>query len=82
MYALISPNEIQLGYSNEVLGSRVAQIEELPFPVAEPLFWKEIDISLDTEGILYYDNGILKIEPKTNMIVGTPFVYTTEEVEL
>lgn len=82
MYALISPNETQLGYSNEVLGTRVAQIEETTFPVAEPLFWKEIDISLDVEGILYYDEGVFKIEPKTNMIVGTQLTYTAEEVEI
>jgi|DEB3_MinimDraft_2_1074329.scaffolds.fasta_scaffold17907_2 hypothetical protein len=82
MYALISPNETQLGYSGQELGTRVAQIEETTFPVAEPLFWKEIDISLDVEGILYYDNGVFKIEPKSNMPVGTPLTYTAEEVEI
>lgn len=82
MYALISPNETQLGYSDQVLGIRVVQVEQETFPVADPLFWKEIDIDLSVEGILYYDNGILKIEPKTNMPSGIALSFTPEEVEL
>jgi hypothetical protein len=53
MYALISPNEIQVGFNGETLGIRVAQLSDSPFPVAEPLFW--IDVRSLQEGLPYYD---------------------------
>lgn len=73
MYALISPEEMQLGYEGEILGARVAQISDEPFPVAQPLYWVNIDVI--PEGILYYlDEKILSMT--------VPPVITLKEIEL
>lgn len=53
MYALISPNEKIKDTDGNILGSRVAQISDNPFPVAEPLHWVEYFDTLP-EGILYF----------------------------
>jgi hypothetical protein len=59
MFALISPDEIQLGNNGEILGQRVAQISEEIFEVAPPLFWIEF-IPQDYSVIYYYkDNQIM-----------------------
>lgn len=59
MFALISPEEIQLGNNREVLGQRVAEIREQPFEVAPPLFW--IEFTPQDHAVIYYykDNQIL-----------------------
>ena len=41
MKALISPNEIVKDYNKNVLGSRVAQVDAVGFPIAQPLFWTD-----------------------------------------
>lgn len=59
MFALISPDEIQLGNNKEILGQRVAEIREQPFEVAPPLFWVEF-IPQDHQVFYYYkDNQVL-----------------------
>lgn len=39
MKALISPNEKVYSYDGTLLGSRVAQINDVAFIIAQPLFW-------------------------------------------
>lgn len=62
--ALISPNEIILSQDGIVLGQRVAEVSDVAFEVAEPLFW----IDCDSETIaceVYYDVDaeVIKILP-------------------
>jgi len=52
MFALISPDEIQLGNNGEILGQRVAQISEEIFEVAPPLFW--IEFTTQDHPVIYY----------------------------
>lgn len=40
MQALISPNEKVIDCNGEE-GQRIAQVEHMPFEVAEPLFWTD-----------------------------------------
>jgi hypothetical protein len=63
MKALISPNEKVYNYAGTLIGERVAQVTDAPFPVCEPLFWVNCanDVVADQ---FYYDpsNGnILRI---------------------
>ena len=39
MKALISPNEKIYSFDRLELGSRVAQVDAVGFPIAQPLFW-------------------------------------------
>ena len=39
--ALISPNELVYDNNDTLLGKRIAQTEQQPFPVASPLYWVE-----------------------------------------
>lgn len=52
MFALISPDEIQLGNNREVLGQRVAEVREDTFEVAPPLFW--IEFTPQDHSVIYY----------------------------
>jgi hypothetical protein len=52
MKALISPNEQALSYDGSVLGQRIAQVEEIEFPIASPLFW--VDCPNDCKPDLWY----------------------------
>jgi hypothetical protein len=62
MKALISPNELVYSYNGGLLGSRVAQVSETEFAVAEPLFW--IDCTNDCiADQWYYSEGQLYIKP-------------------
>lgn len=56
MKALVSPNENSYSYDGSVLGSRIAQVDSVGFPVAPPLFWINCpeDCSAD---LWYYSNG-------------------------
>lgn len=42
MKALISPNEQVFKYDGSPLGSRIAEVSETEFAVAEPLFWQTV----------------------------------------
>lgn len=82
MYALISPEETQIGYNQEILGSRIVQIEEKVFDVAQPLFWIEYE-PITEQGILYYSDGKIKLEPISNNIPPpSQRIYQFKEVEL
>lgn len=39
--ALISPNEKIYSYDDKLIGVRIAQVAEVPFEVAPPLYWFE-----------------------------------------
>jgi hypothetical protein len=72
MYALISPNE------PSVNGYRVAQVADITFEVAEPLFWVECSNDIVADDF-YYDtqtNSLLIIPKKpiytNNSVVGGP----------
>lgn len=39
--ALISPEESVYSYDGELLGQRIAEVEQQPFEVALPLYWIE-----------------------------------------
>lgn len=39
--ALISPNELVYSYEGTLLGVRIAEVEQVPFEVALPLYWVE-----------------------------------------
>jgi hypothetical protein len=54
-YALICPNEPVLD------GYRVAQIEEIIFPVAEPLYWLECADSVTARDWYFKDGAYLEI---------------------
>lgn len=60
MKALISPNEYVYSNTGELLGSRVAEISENEFPVALPLFWVDVDVSI-IDNALYYADGQVKV---------------------
>lgn len=56
MKALVSPNEPALSYDGSILGQRIAQVNDVGFPVAPPLFWVDCpdDCAAD---IWYYSNS-------------------------
>jgi hypothetical protein len=54
--ALISPNEV-LGD-----GARVAQVADVDFPVAVPLFWVDCDDSVTAD--MVYANGVFTSLPE------------------
>jgi len=61
MKALISPIE-PVNNSDGTTGYRVAQVEEITFDVAEPLYWLDCDANVIAD-IYYFDttsNNILK----------------------
>lgn len=78
MFALISPNEIQLGNYKEILGQRVAEIRENIFEVASPLFW--VEFTPQDHPVIYYykDNQIMFEE----YIKNSETFITVSEVEL
>lgn len=40
-YALISPQELVYSYEGTLLGERIAEVSQMPFEVAPPLYWIE-----------------------------------------
>ena len=49
MFALVCPNEEKWDWKEEVVGMRIAQIEEIPFEVCEPYYWMPLDPVTDTK---------------------------------
>jgi hypothetical protein len=56
MKALISPNEKAFSYDGVLLGQRVAQVNDIEFPVALPLFWTDCPDDCVAD-LWYYSNG-------------------------
>jgi hypothetical protein len=56
MKALVSPNEIAFSYDGTPLGERIAQVEEIGFPVSPPLFWTDCPNDCVAD-LWYYSNG-------------------------
>jgi hypothetical protein len=56
MKALISLNEIAYSYDGVPIGQRVAQVEEIEFLVAPPLFWTNCPDDCVAD-LWYYSNG-------------------------
>lgn len=61
--ALISPNEAVYDYVRQVTGDRVAQVEEVAFPVARPLFWVECDDNVVADGYYWYIDALYPLPP-------------------
>jgi hypothetical protein len=62
MKALISPTEISYSYDKVELGVRVAEVAEVDFPVAQPLFWVDCPDNCVADA-WYYFNGELQPKP-------------------
>ena len=56
MKALISPNEPAYSYGGNLLGYRVAQVNDVEFPVAPPLFWTDCPDDCVAD-LWYYSSG-------------------------
>lgn len=56
MKALVSPNEKSYSYDGTLLGQRIAQVEEVGFPVAPPLFWTDCPSDCVAD-LWYYSDG-------------------------
>lgn len=56
MKALVSPNEPAYSYDGTLLGQRIAQVSDTPFPVAPPLFWTDCPDDCIAD-LWYYSNG-------------------------
>ena len=61
IWALISPNEKVYDSHGVYLGSRICDVVDEKFEVAEPLFW--VQVSTDVYSNIYYWDGT---EPKEN----------------
>jgi hypothetical protein len=71
MKALISPNEAALNPNTlQVIGERIAEVNEVEFEVASPLFW--VDCASDVvANEFYYD-------PSSQQIIKIPEVSSTQ----
>lgn len=56
MKALVSPNEKAYSYDGTLLGQRIAQVNDIEFPVAPPLFWTDCPDDCVPD-LWYYSNG-------------------------
>lgn len=56
MKALVSPNEKAYSYYGTLLGQRIAQVDEVGFPVATPLFWVNCPSHCAAD-LWYYSSG-------------------------
>lgn len=56
MKALISPNQPAYSYDKTLLGQRIAQVSDIEFDVAAPLFWTDCPENCYPDG-WYYANG-------------------------
>ena len=65
MKALISPNEKVIDYENNI-GERVAQVQQIPFAVAQPFFWVDCPDECDA-GQWWYYGGICQPIPQPPM---------------
>lgn len=61
MQALISPNELVYDYEGNLLGSRVAEVEQESFPVAPPLFWMPCAEDVIADQFYWVDGEILPV---------------------
>ena len=61
MQALISPNEKVLDAEGNVLGDRVAEVEQDAFPVAPPLFWTPCADDVVADRFYWTDGEILPV---------------------
>jgi hypothetical protein len=62
MKALISPQELVYNNNGEEIGYRVAEVTEVEFHVAEPLFWVSCNNSVVADQF-YYSNGDILEKP-------------------
>ena len=67
MFALISPNEVAIDYTQEVRGIRIADVAEQPFDVADPLYWIPCSVDVDRDHWYYKDGEILQLPPLPKM---------------
>jgi hypothetical protein len=84
MKALISPNEQSRYISSwnggtpvfTVVGERVAEVAEVAFPVAEPLFWVDCPNNLDADKYGYLNGDFILIPP--NVLPTQPLTQGTQ----
>jgi hypothetical protein len=74
--ALISPEEKKYKYDGTLLGQRIAEVSNIAFEIAPPLFWIECDDDVIADNF-YYDadtNSVLAVPkkpvPKDENLVG------------
>lgn len=63
MKALISPNELVYDYQGNLLGERVAEVVEVIFQVAPPLFWADCPDDCIADQ-WYYKDGVCEPIPQ------------------
>lgn len=56
MKALVSPNENALSYDEMILGKRIAQVSDVEFLIAPPLFWTDCPDDCVAD-LWYYSDG-------------------------
>jgi len=63
--ALISPNETVIKFDKTPLGQRIAQVDDVSFPVSKPFYWIDCDDSVTAEDYYYDGSSIQPIPVKT-----------------
>lgn len=76
--ALISPNEPVFDYSNPPvqIGERIAEVADVEFPVAPPLFWVECNDDVVADQ-WYWDGTNCVKKPEPPVVVIEPDAQTT-----
>lgn len=72
MQALIAPNQKVLDFEGNVLGDRVAEVEQNTFPVAPPLFWAPCADDVVPDQFYWADGEILPVPPPPPKPVAPP----------
>lgn len=76
--ALISPNETTYSYDGTPLGQRIAQVNNLTFDVAPPLFWVECADDVVADQFYYADGIILPVPVPAPPPVAAPMTETIQ----
>jgi hypothetical protein len=61
-HALISPNELGVNFDGTT-GCRVAEVSDITFPVASPLFWTDCEDYVVADEY-YWDGSEIKVIPE------------------
>lgn len=60
MKALVSPNEKAYSYDGTEIGQRIVQVQDIEFPVADPLFWTDCPVDCLADYWYYTDGQCLQ----------------------
>lgn len=67
MKALISPTEL-ITDANGVTGQRVAQVEQVPFEVAPPLYWMDCEDDCTADNY-FLVNGVIELIARADFVI-------------